>query len=190
MDQQRHGKAAAPMSPAIETQRLLLRVPDASDFDAWAAMMADAEVARFIGGLQHRAVAWRAFLSVVGAWQIQGYAMFSVIEKASGRWIGRLGPWFPEGWPGAEVGWSLVRDCWGRGYATEGATAAMDYAFNVLGWPEVIHAIAPENSNSAAVAARLGSVKLRQAELPPPVAGVLVDIWGQSREQWRARLAP
>lgn len=76
----------------IETERLILRPTQAEDFDAWAAFMADAEAARHIGGQQVRSVAWRGFLAMAGAWQIQGFAMFSVIEKSSGRWIGRLGP--------------------------------------------------------------------------------------------------
>ena len=82
--------------------------------------------------------------------------MFSVIEKASGRWVGRLGPWQPEDWPGTEVGWGLAREVWGRGYATEGAAACMDYAFDVLGWTEAIHTIEPDNLASQAVAKRLG----------------------------------
>jgi RimJ/RimL family protein N-acetyltransferase len=94
--------------------------------------MAD-EVTRFIGGPQVRSIAWRSFVSVTGAWVIQGFSMFSVIEKSSGRWIGRLGPWVPEGWPGAEVGWSIIPDAWGKGYATEGAAASMDWVFDHLG---------------------------------------------------------
>ena len=89
---------------------------------------------------------------MAGAWAMQGFAMFSIIEKSSGRWIGRLGPWVPEGWPGTEVGWGLLRDAWGKGYATEGATAAIDWAFAHLGWSEVIHTIGPENVASQAVA--------------------------------------
>jgi RimJ/RimL family protein N-acetyltransferase len=176
-----------PDVPVIETARLILRPPQASDFDPWAAMMADTEGSKFIGGPQHRAVAWRGFIGMAGAWQIQGFSMFSVIERATGRWIGRLGPWFPEGWPGAEVGWAIARDQWGHGYATEGATAAMDYAVEVLGWADIIHSIAPENTASIAVAQRLGSTRLRNTQLPPPFETVNVDIWGQTREQWRAR---
>src|SRR3546814_12900274 len=86
----------------IDTDRLILRPPRAGDFDAYAANMADAEAARFIGGQQARAVAWRGFLASAGAWTIQGFSMFSVIEKSSGQWIGRLGPWHPEGRPGPE----------------------------------------------------------------------------------------
>jgi len=61
-----------------------------------------------------------------------------VIDKASGEWLGRIGPWFPEDWPGTEVGWGLKRSAWGRGYAVEAATAAMDFAFDRLGWDEAI----------------------------------------------------
>ena len=67
--------------------------------------------------------------------------MFSVIEKSTGRWVGRLAPWTPDGWPGTEVGWGIARDRCGLGYATEAATAAIDWAFDALGWSEVIHVI-------------------------------------------------
>lgn len=172
--------------PVLETDRLILRPPQREDLDAWAAFVEDAEVQRFIGGVQPRPVAWRHLCIMAGAWSIEGFSMFSVIEKSSGRWIGRLGPWQPEGWPGTEVGWGLVRDAWGKGYASEGATAAIDWAFDTLGWTEVIHTIAPENVNSQAVAKRLGSTVLRDGWLPAPHDKPTV-VWGQSREQWRAR---
>jgi RimJ/RimL family protein N-acetyltransferase len=106
--------------PVLETERLILRPPLAEDFEPWAAFAADEEAARFLGGAQGRSGAWRALCTMAGAWTIRGFSMFSVIEKASGRWVGRLGPWQPEEWPGTEVGWGIVRDAWGRGYATEG----------------------------------------------------------------------
>lgn len=173
----------------IETERLILRPTQAQDFDAWANFMADAEAARFIGGQQVRPVAWRGFLAMAGAWEIQGFGMFSVIEKSSERWVGRLGPWVPEGWPGTEVGWGIVRDAWGRGYAAEGATAAIDWAFANLGWHEVIHTIAPENRASERVAEKLGSRPLRDCKLPAPYEGIHVVAWGQTREEWLARRA-
>ena len=173
--------------PDLETERLLLRPPAAGDFPAWADVMADAEVARFIGGLQGRHMAWRSFLTMVGAWQVQGFGMFSLIEKASGRWVGRAGPWFPEEWPGTEVGWTLARAAWGKGYATEAATAAMDWAFDTLGWPEVIHSIDPANVASQHVAMRLGSTRRGPGRLPAPFEHAPIELWGQTREQWRAR---
>jgi RimJ/RimL family protein N-acetyltransferase len=124
---------------------------------------------------------------MAGAWQLFGFAMFSVIEKSTGRWVGRLGPWQPEGWPGTEVGWGLAREAWGKGYATEGSTAAIDWAFAHLGWTDVIHCIDGENQASQAVAVRLGSRKLHRATLPPPFEAATVDVWGQSRAEWTAR---
>ena len=106
--------------PQLETTRLRLRPPALADFERWAELAADAEATRFIGGLQPRAVAWRSFAAMVGMWRLTGIAMFSVIEKDSGRWVGRLGPWRPEGWPGTEVGWSLHRDAWGKAGRTPG----------------------------------------------------------------------
>lgn len=171
----------------IETERLILRPPRAEDFDAYAALMGDPEAARFIGGAQVRAIAWRSFLALAGAWMIQGFSMFSVIEKSSGRWIGRLGPWHPEGWPGTEVGWGLVRTAWGKGYALEGATAAIDWAFEHLSWTEVIHSINPDNAPSQALARRLGSTCRGPGQLPAPHEAQLIEIWAQTREQWFAR---
>lgn len=173
----------------IETARLILRPPRAEDFDAYAANMADVVAARFIGGQQPRAAAWRGFLSLAGAWAIQGFAMFSVIEKDSGRWIGRLGPWYPEGWPGTEVGWGLVRSAWGKGYAYEGSVAAIDWAFDQLGWDEVIHSIHPDNHPSKALARRLGSRCRGLGHLPAPYEAMPIEIWGQSRDEWTCRRA-
>jgi RimJ/RimL family protein N-acetyltransferase len=171
----------------IETERLILRPPRMEDFDAYAANMADAEAARFIGGQQVRALAWRGFLASAGAWMIQGFSMFSVIEKASGRWIGRLGPWYPDGWPGPEVGWGLARHAWGKGYAYEGSVAAIDWAFEHLGWSEVIHSIDPTNHASQKLAQRLGSTCRGPGRLPAPYEDSCIDIWGQTREDWRRR---
>jgi len=171
----------------LETPRLLLRLPRIEDLDPWAAMMTDPDTTRFIGGVTERSMSWRALMTMIGAWHAHGFAMFSVIEKSSGRWIGRLGPWQPEGWPGTEVGWAIVRDCWGKGYAVEGAEAATTWAFDQLGWTSVIHSIDPENSASQSVARKLGSRNLGPGSLPPPYQESRIDIWGQSRDQWRAR---
>jgi RimJ/RimL family protein N-acetyltransferase len=175
------------LGPTLETARLILRPPLEEDLDGLAEMMADEETARFVGGEQARAGAWRQLAAFAGSWALRGYGMFSVIEKASGRWVGRLGPWRPEEWPGPEVGWGLTRAAWGRGYATEGAAATIDWAFDALDWDEVIHCISPANAASARVAERLGSRRRGSAYLPAPFDSEPVDIWGQTRAEWRAR---
>lgn len=173
--------------PILVTERLILRPPQAQDLDGWAKFQADEESTRFVGGAQPRSVCWRMLCTMAGAWQIRGFAMFSVIERATGDWIGRVGPWYPEGWPQPEIGWGVLRDYAGKGYAYEAAAACMDYAFDILGWDEVIHCIDPENHRSIALAKRLGSANLRPVSMPEPYHESRVDAWGQSAAQWRAR---
>lgn len=174
------------LGPILETQRLLLRPPLQEDLDGWAGLMADEESSKFIGGPLARSAAWRAMATVAGSWSLLGFGMFSVIEKASGNWIGRLGPWQPEGWPGTEVGWALTRSAWGKGYAVEGAARTIDWAFEQLSWKEVIHSIDQDNAGSIAVAKRLGATKRGRTRLPAPFERMEVDIWGQSREEWQS----
>jgi RimJ/RimL family protein N-acetyltransferase len=173
--------------PRIETERLLLRVGEAADFEGFAALSADEDASRYIGGHMPRAAAWRKFLVMPGAWVVQGFGMFSVVERASGEWLGQLGPWHPEGWPGTEVGWAFRREAWGRGYATEAAVAAIDWSFANLGWDEVIHSIDPDNLASQALAIRLGARNRGPAQLPAPFEAARIDVWAQSRAEWEAR---
>lgn len=173
--------------PALETERLLLRLPRYEDFEGYAEMLGDEQATRYIGGVLARSAAWRRFLQMPGAWMLQGFAMFSVIDRQTGAWLGQAGPWQPDGWPGTEVGWTFRRSAWGHGYAREAATAAIDWAFDELGWVEVIHCIDPANQRSRALAERLGSRVLRTAHMPAPYDDEIVEVWGQTREQWFAR---
>lgn len=171
----------------IETERLLLRPVQPQDLEPYMAFSADEEVMTHLGGVLAPQTAWRGFCSLAGSWHLFGFSMFSVIEKDTGAWVGRMGPWQPLGWPGTEIAWGICRASWGRGYAPEAAVAAMQWAFDTLGWDEIIHTIAPENTSSKRVAGKLGSTLLRMGELPPPLHGKPVEIWGQSRAQWRQR---
>lgn len=173
--------------PVLQTERLTLRPIALEDFPRWAEMMADPEASRFIGGVTPAATAWRGFMSMAGAWSLTGVSMFSVIEKDTGLWLGRIGPWQPHGWPGTEVGWGLHPDAQGKGYGVEAATATLDYAFDVLGWEDVIHCIDPDNTPSQRLAERLGSRNLGPTRMPPPFENMPVDAWGQSRAEWKAR---
>jgi len=149
--------------------------------------MKDEETARFIGGVMDRAVCWRQLMTMIGAWHAHGFGMFTVLEKASGRYTGRLGPWHPEGWPGHEIGWGLVREFWGHGYAVEGSIAATNWAFQTLDWTEVIHSIAPDNVQSQRVAQKLGSRRIGPGKLPAPFEDAVIELWGQTRDEWGAQ---
>jgi RimJ/RimL family protein N-acetyltransferase len=182
-------KSDADTGPILETARLVLRPPVVDDFERWAEMLADAESARFIGGVLPKPVAWRVVTQVRGAWALTGISMFSVIEKARDILFGGVGRWKRFGWPGPEVGWGVIPYAAVKGYALEAATAAIDYAFDTLGWSEVIHCIDPRNVRSQALARRLGSSIQRKAFMPPPFDHDEIDVWGQTRDEWETTSA-
>ena len=177
------------IGPTLTTHRLVLRPPTQDDFPAFAAMMANADHVKFIGGALPESMAWRQLAAIAGAWSLRGFSMFSVIERDTGRWLGRIGPWMPEGWPGTEVGWGLAPEATGKGYGVEAATACMDWVVDHLGWTDIIHIIDPANKASEQLAARLGSTNLGPTRMPEPMHEFQVNAWGQSAQQWRARRA-
>ena len=165
----------------LETERLLLRWFREEDFPAYVEIATDPEVMKFIGGQQTEFEAWKAMSSHIGHWYFRGYGVFAVEEKSSGKMIGRIGFMNPPGWPGFELGWTLSRTSWGKGYATEGARRAMEYAFTEMNRDHLISCIAPDNVSSAKVAERLGETVEGEAEL----LGKRIFIYGITRDQWR-----
>jgi len=166
----------------IETDRLLLRQIDPErDFEPWAKAMADENTVRYLGTkAMSRADAWRSMALAMGHWAIRGFGFFSLEHKETGAWIGRVGPWYPEGWPAPEVGWTISPDHLRQGYATEAARAAVRYAFETLRWPQVIHVIMEGNEASVAVAKKVGSSLLREQQGLPGVTDKKVMIYGQA----------
>jgi RimJ/RimL family protein N-acetyltransferase len=166
----------------LETERLLLRMWREDDFEAYAEICADPEVMRYLGGKPlNRMDAWRNMAAMIGHWHLRGYGHWGVEEKASGKFIGRIGFMNPEGWPGFELGWTLARAAQGKGYATEGARRALDYAFTEMEREHVISLINPLNAASIRVAERLGEKVEDRTEL----LDIEVLIYGIDRETWR-----
>ena len=172
-----------PRDCILETERLwLCRVNPERDFEMFAETLADEDNVRFIGGVvQSRPVAWRSMAMLMGHWQIRGYGFMSCLRKTDGLHIGRVGPWFPEGWPAPEVGWTLHPAHHGRGYATEAGRACIDYAFGELGWNSVIHVIQHGNVASERVAEKLGSRHLRDIQGVPAITEEACAIYGQDK---------
>jgi RimJ/RimL family protein N-acetyltransferase len=169
--------------PELSTERLLLRALEPADIGAYAAMYADPEVMQFLedGRPQSRAAAWRSMAVHLGHWTLRGYGQWALIEPTSAEFVGRAGLWHPEGWPGLEVGWVLRRQFWGRGFASEAASVALGFAFDVVGAGQVISVIAPGNERSVAVAKRLGERYKRTIDL---LGRGPHDIYGIDRERW------
>lgn len=156
----------------LETDRLVLRVPRLEDAPAAAEHLTDPEVMRFIG-LGGRTVPLDACADVVqewlDRWQANGFGQFAVVRREDGRFLGRTGllVWDRDGWtqstirdavePEVELGWTLAREHWGRGYATEAAAAIRDWAFGDLALERLISIIHPDNRASERVAEKLGA---------------------------------
>ena len=152
--------------PELTTARLRLRGFRQSDFEAYAAIMADPDVARFLGtgSTLSREDAWRQMAMILGHWVLRGFGLWAVEEMATGRLVGRIGCHYPEGFPAFEIGYTLGRDAWGRGYAREGAAAALAYARDVLHQREIVSVIRPDNIRSIRVAESLGAVAAETVE--------------------------
>src|SRR5512142_903784 len=167
---------------SLETERLLLRQFRDSDIDAYAAMCADAEVMRYIGEGKplSRDDAWRNMAMVAGHWSLRGFGMWAVEERNTGAFVGRVGLYYPEGWPDREVGWALARPHWGKGYALEAALASLTHAFETLHWARAISLIDPENRRSIRLAERLGERLAGEAE----VRGWRTLLYAIDRSSW------
>ena len=148
-----------------QTKRLILRQWNEKDFDAYADYYADKEMARYVGGAVERNQAWRRMATLIGHWVLRGFGYWAVEEKETGRFVGAVGLWRPEGWPELELGYWLVRDMHGKGYASEAGAEARDYAFEALDADSLVSYIHPDNEPSKRVAERLGARFDRVIEL-------------------------
>ena len=154
---------AARQAPVLETARLILRPYEASDLDAQAQVMGDADVVRHLGGTPFsREDTWRRLLVAPGLWALLGYGYWAVVSREDGRYLGQLGfadfkrEMTPsiEGLP--EIGWIFAPHAQGRGYATEAALAALAWADDVLRAPEIVAIIDAANESSIRVARKCG----------------------------------
>jgi RimJ/RimL family protein N-acetyltransferase len=173
------------LSVQIETERLLLRPLSIADLDEFLAMHATPEVIATMGPYSESAAAER-LAGYEREWEEHGYGLVALIERASGRFVGRSGlkywPQFDE----TEVGWVLHPGVWGRGFATEAARACLDWGFSHLPLPYITAMIMPGNRRSLRVAERLGMSPLRSdvlRDLP-----VIVHSIDRSRRTPRAEL--
>ena len=170
----------------LETPRLRLRMFRQADAEAYADMLADPQVARYLSHGQplSSSEAWRHMAMLLGHWQLFGFGPLAVEERATGDLVGRIGPYYPAGWPGLELIWTIRRQSWGQGYATEGACAALAYVFEEMKRERVISLIRPQNTASIRVAEKLGQVLQERLEFyveEALVYGINRETWLQSR---------
>ena len=152
--------------PELTTDRLLLRGFRPEDFEPYAKMMADPDVSRYLmdGRPISRGEAWRQLAMFAGHWVLRGYGLWAVEERATGEFLGRIGCLNPEGFPAFEIAYTLGRWAWGKGYAREGAAAALRYARETLHRTDITSIIRPANVASIRVALSLGAVASESVE--------------------------
>jgi ribosomal-protein-alanine N-acetyltransferase len=143
----------------LTTPRLHLRPFTAADHDAIHAVYTDPEVMRYVGHGAHRTMAethraLRVYADILAA---HGYSFVAVVERQTGALVGDAGlnPLGGRG-PDIELGYTVARGAWGRGYATEAARALVDHAFGRLGVPRVVAQVEPANAGSRRVLQKLG----------------------------------
>jgi [ribosomal protein S5]-alanine N-acetyltransferase len=193
-----HVDAAVPggmVLPVVRTERLWLTALGEQHLDDLARLQFDPRVAEWYGGLPdplpspavQREDAWRAMALHLGHWALRGHGQWALVERATGRFVGRAGTWQPEGWPGLEVGWMVDPDRWGEGLATEAGRAALDVAFDALHVEEVVAVTLPHNVRSRRVMEKVGLVD----------TGTTVDLRGHvqvlsrmTRADWLADVRP
>jgi RimJ/RimL family protein N-acetyltransferase len=158
--------------PTLHTERLTLRAFRPADLDPLAAMQANPDVRRFLGGnLLSRGESWSLMERILGQWALRGYGMFAV--DVEGHWAGWAGVLNPLDWPEPELAYSLDQPFWGRGIATEAARTARAWAFGSHDFTRLASFIVPDNARSVRVAEKLGALR----EGTTTIRGFPVDWW-------------
>jgi len=139
--------------PVLRTARLVLRAPRLEDFEHLAAFHASPR-ACWEGGTKSRKEAWNIWAGDVASWLLRGYGAFSV--EMDGAFVGEVGLYHPDHFPGPEFGWMVTPEAEGRGIAHEAAAAALDWVRRSFAWPYVTSIIDPGNRRSIALGLRLG----------------------------------
>jgi ribosomal-protein-alanine N-acetyltransferase len=147
------------MTVPIETPRLLLRPWSPDDAEVAFTFYTDPEVMRFLNGVIYHTVdeiRTHIILRPMAHDALHGFTMWATVEKETGRLLGACGLKFLEGGMDIEVGYHFARAAWGRGYATEGATAAVRYGFERLGLRRIVGVVNPANVASQRVLEKIG----------------------------------
>jgi RimJ/RimL family protein N-acetyltransferase len=140
-------------APTLATPRLTLRMPVLADFDHHAAFHASPRAA-WEGGKKSRQGAWSIWAGDVACWALRGYGAFTV--EMGGVFVGEVGLYHLDHFPGPEFGWMVTPEAEGRGIAFEAAVAGLAWVRATFDWPHVTSIIDPGNARSIALGLRLG----------------------------------
>ncbi len=157
------------MIPTIETDRLIIRGPDASDFGSYQRFFSDADASGLYGGPLPPNLAFRKLAADIGHWHIRGYGMWNMVERSSGKMVGSCGLVWPEGWPRSELTWWIAADARRQGFAYEGSRAVISFAYGELKWSMVETHMNDENEAARNLALKLGGQIIARETFPDEV---------------------
>jgi RimJ/RimL family protein N-acetyltransferase len=169
--------------PTIITDRLILRCWREADLEPYAAMNADPETMIHLHGTMTYAATERLVTHLIGMWHLRNFGMWALELREDGSFAGRAGLYQTSQWPEPEVAWSIRRDLWNHGLATEAGAAALNFGFR-SGFERIISLPAPENSASVRVAEKLGLKFEKIGTVGPWKDSAIYAI---SRPQWLAQ---
>ena len=174
------------------TPRLVLRTFRLADLPLYAALNADPEVYRTLGGEPLP----RRHSDEIAEWaqecyETEGIGLLAVERRADGVFLGQCGVHHQESYPDElEVAWRFAHEHWGQGYATEAASAWLERAFTTLGQERVISTTDRVNTRSLAVMARLGMVFDHEAQIVDDGLTFDAVVYSITRDRWLAARQP
>ena len=145
------------MISELETERLRLRQFTEGDVEGYYEFFADPVTQITHPPDMNRGIVWREIAKILGHWKIRGFGLWALEDKASGRFAGYAGLWFPGDFDDVEVGYGLHPAFRGRGYAVEAARRARDYGYLERKFKRIVSYIQPKNLQSIRVAEKLGA---------------------------------
>jgi RimJ/RimL family protein N-acetyltransferase len=182
-------KHHAPVS--IETERLTGQPTSAAHLDCAAEVFGDPEVAAWVwpgglGGPRTREQAAEILAAQTANWSRDGFGWWWWRERDSGRMVGEAGLQHSTiaAEPVVEIGWTLLPEAWGRGFATEAATAVLEFAFERVKLQEVVAVTMVENDRSLAVMRRLGMEPAGRVDH----LGLPHERFRLARQEWLSRV--
>ena len=156
----------------VRTRRLILRRWRDEDLAPYAALNADPRVMQHFPAVLSRAESDAQAARIRKHWDDHGFGLWAVEIAGGARFVGFIGlqrvPFDAAFTPAVEVGWRLALEAWGRGYATEGARAALEYGFGALGLREIVSMTVPSNARSWRVMERLGMKRAHGEDFDHP----------------------
>lgn len=148
------------VDPVIKTERLIMRPWKEEDFDSFARLNADPRVMEFFPGVLTQEESDQFAKRICIAMKQQGWGLWAVSIPDVADFIGYIGlapvNFVADFTPAVEVGWRLAYDFWNKGYATEGAQAAVKYGFETLQLDEIVSFTAIQNTRSQKVMEKIG----------------------------------